>query len=343
MIPKVEHEDLLVHHPRYLVVPKVEILTGLLYFLACLRVLRRIRKQFRFDALHVHWAYPDGFAGSMLSVVFKVPVVITAHGSDIYTYSKYPGVRWLLKWGLRKANSVVAVSNALRSEIKAMRLDHPVEVIPCAAVDPERFKIINLRQCRKELGLPEENKIILFVGNLLPVKGIKYLIEALAGLKTSGVQNVLLVLVGDGSEHAALRDTVRNLGLESSVLFAGRRPHQEIPLWMNSADVFCLPSLSEGTPNVIMEAMACGKPVVGTQVGGVPDVIRPDSTGYIVSPADSTALSKALEKALSSVWNHVYISEIAKQVTWDSLAQKYFHLFQAILSNEKERTRQEKS
>jgi teichuronic acid biosynthesis glycosyltransferase TuaC len=343
LIPKEEHGDITVYHPRYLVMPKLEILTGFFYFIACLRIVRHIRKQFQFDVLNVHWAYPDGFAGMLLGIVFNVPVVITAHGSDIYLYSKYPGVRRLLRWTMNKANSVVAVSKALKSAIETMCAKCQVEVIPCAAVDPLRFQALDKVQCRKELGLPGNKKIVLFVGNLVRVKGVKHLIEAFGRLTEAGHKDVLLILVGDGSDKAALQDHVRRHDLEPFVLVAGRKTHQEIPLWMNSADLFCLPSLSEGMPNVVIEAMACGTPVIATKVGGVPDIINSDLYGYVVPPADSAALSKAIERAFSVEWDHQAISDFARQITWDSIAKRYIGLFELLLSKQRSCIRKEGS
>jgi teichuronic acid biosynthesis glycosyltransferase TuaC len=334
-IPREEQYGISVYHPRYLVIPKLEILTGFFYFIACVRILRHIRKQFKFDVLNVHWAYPDGFAGMLLGLAFNVPVVITAHGSDIYLYSKYPGVRRLLKWTMSRANSVIAVSKALKSAIQDLCTECIIEVIPCAAVDPLRFNMLNKAECRKELGLPEDKKIVLFVGNVVPVKGVKYLIEAVNRLKKAGRKNLLLVIVGDGSDKAALEEYVRLHNLETFVHFAGRKSHQEIPLWMNCADLFCLPSLSEGMPNVVIEAMACGRPVVGTLVGGVPDIINSDLLGTVVSSADSEALSTAIENAFSRDWDHKAISDFARQITWDSIAKRYLRLFESLLSKQR--------
>jgi teichuronic acid biosynthesis glycosyltransferase TuaC len=343
LIPKEEHSDIAVYHPRYLVIPKLEMLTGFNYFIGCLRLLKRIRKQYRFDVLNVHWAYPDGFAGILLGMVFNVPVVVTAHGSDVYIYSKYPGVRRLLSWTMNKANSVIAVSKALKSEIEMMSTKSQVKVIPCAAVDPHRFRMLEKSQCRKELGLPEDKKIVLFVGNLVHVKGVIHLIEAFNILKDAGQQNLLLILVGDGIDKPVLQDYVRRHDLEATVLVVGRKNHQEIPLWMNSADLFCLPSLSEGMPNVVIEAMACGSPVVGTRVGGVPDIIKTENLGYVVPPADSAALSKAIARALSVEWNHQAISKFAQQMTWDTIARSYKSLFDSLLSKGGAHTHQEES
>lgn len=331
-IPREERlESMRVYHPRYLVIPKLELFTGIFYFITALRWLRRVRKQFNYDVLNVHWAYPDGFAGALLQTVFKTPVIMTVHGSDIYIYSNYPGVRRLLKWAINRVASVVAVSHALRSAIEAMGVRRNIHVIPCAAVDPKLFRILDQEDCRKGLKLPGKKRIILFVGNLVAVKGVRYLLDAMKILMAARKEDVLLILVGDGSERTQLQRQARRMGLESCVLFVGKRPHEEIPLWMNSADVFCLPSLSEGMPNVVVEALACGKPVVGTQVGGVPEIVRSDRLGYMVPPEDGAALSKAIGAALSNHWDTADISQYGNMMTWDINVQAYLGIIRSLL------------
>jgi glycosyltransferase involved in cell wall biosynthesis len=181
-------------------------------------------------------------------------------------------------------------------------------VIDYNGIDQERFHPCDRTEACAALGLPTDRRRILFVGNLLPVKGPTFLAAAFKQL--ADLQDVNVVFVGSGSEVARLPAGER-------LFVVGARPHEEIPLWMNACDALCLPSLSEGLPNVALEAMACGLPVIASRVGGVPEVVRDGTNGFLVPPSDPVALADALRLALATEWDRKSIRKSVCEFDWD--------------------------
>lgn len=166
------------------------------------------------------------------------------------------------------------------------------------AVDETMFTPKLKALCRQELGLPRDAKIILFVGNLIPRKGVEYLIRALPIILTK-IPNALLVVVGDGSQRGELEQLVDELDLRSNVIFTGRIPTERLCLYYGAADVFVLPSLHEGHPMVLLEAMASGLPVIATKVSGSIETVVHGVNGYLVEPRDIYQLAEAVIKVLT--------------------------------------------
>jgi glycosyltransferase involved in cell wall biosynthesis len=175
------------------------------------------------------------------------------------------------------------------------------------------------------------------VGNILRLKGVHTLIEAFAALLKDYKRNdMLLLLIGEGSERRGIEHVVKALKIENEVLLLGEKPHDEIPLWVNSADVFVLPSLSEGFPLVIPEAMMCGVPIVATDVGGVPEAVIDGRTGLLVRPNDAFSLEKAIRAYLDNEQFTRRITENARRMaenfTWAINAEKNLALYSTLLN-----------
>ncbi len=162
----------------------------------------------------------------------------------------------------------------------------------------EMFFPMDKIKTRKSLNLPDDRKIILFIGGLIRIKGIDTLLRSFANMSEKNHSN--LVIIGKGELEYQLKTLAKELRIEGRVNFMGSQKHDKIPLWLNACDVFCLPSRNEGFPTVIVEAVACGRPGVATRVGGIPEAIINDTLGILVEPNNTedlvTALNKALEK-----------------------------------------------
>lgn len=343
-IAAVEHiEGLAVHHPRYLVLPKIAGAThAATLVLAALPVLRSIRRQKPIDLINAHWIYPDGVAAVWIGRQLNIPVCLTALGCDINAYPKRKLRRPQIVWALSHARGLGAVSRNLADGMLALlkaqairkrggsesfgRIPH-IRVIP-NGVDGKRFFPLPTLEARRRLGLEPEGPVVLTVGSQDEVKGTRYLLDAVAMLRD--VPGLRLVLVGDGPLRGTLERLGEELGISERVLFAGKRDHTEIPLWMNAADVFCLPSLREGHPNVVMEALACGIPVVASDVGAVSEVLRPEA-GIVVPPADASALAHALRAALRRIWNRDAIRNAVSGASWEACASNYFNWYREML------------
>ena len=290
-----------IFRPRALVLPRNILfpLLGFSFYLALRRWVDEIDPEFPIDLIHAHTAYPDGFAAIMLGRSLERPTIITLHGGDVNLYFRRSFGRKLGLWAVSGASHVIAVSDSLRRTVGD---DYGADkgkmtVIP-NGVDVTSFAPMPQREAQNRLGLRGDSSKILYVGAITTSKGIDYLLTAFKLLRNrrTGVE---LVLVGQGDYQNGARLLAEELGIAGSVTFAGQRPNEEIPLWMNACDLLILPSLAEGFGVVLIEAMACGKPVIATTCGGPEDIVTPQ-TGILVPPADEVALSQALSEALSN-------------------------------------------
>jgi len=325
-------EGIEVYHPKYLMTPKVGmIFYGLLMFLSSLSCVARIRRRFNFDLIDAHYVYPDGFAAALTAKFFKVPLIISARGSDINRYARMLSIRKFLRYALIKADQLICVSKALKMEIIRLQVpEEKITVIP-NGVDLGKFKSISKTAARKNLGLPDQKKIILYVGRLDENKGVDLLIRSLKIINgETKEKDVHLIIVGNGQTRKKLESLTHSLNLSRQVLFMGTVPHNELYQWYSAADVFCLPSKMEGWPNVIMEAMACGVPVVATPVGGIPEIITSDKVG-LLAQRNIVKISKTLTIALQLPWNSDQIKKHAEQYTWVAAANAVFNIFEFAL------------
>ena len=320
-IPAVDRLDgLQLRHPRYFVIPKVaRSLHGLLMFLSLLRHHRQLITDNRPDVILGVWAYPDGFANLLTGRFFSIPVVISCRGSDINYLTRKRLHRALIRWTLRRATRVLSVSEALKREIVALGVPaDKVTVIP-NGIEAEKFQPLPHGEARRRLNLDADARYIVSVSRLSHEKGLDILLRAVAAMRN---RDVRLLLVGGGSERTALGDLATRLGIDARVTFVGDTTHSQIPLWLNAANLFVLPSRTEGWPNVLMEALACGRPAIGTNVGGIPEIIDSDALGRIVPPENAEALAHALDAALEMHWDAPRIRASVKSRDWGTVARE---------------------
>jgi glycosyltransferase involved in cell wall biosynthesis len=288
-----------VDHPRFYFPPKVLRRTyGRLFELSVRRVFRRRVAEFRPDLVLAAWAYPDGWAAVRLAHRAGLPAVVQVLGSDVLVLAGHPKRRELTFDALRAADGVIAVSRDLARRVIDGGVDpHKVRVI-YGGVDPTVFHPGPKLDARRRVGLePDGDPVLLFVGNLLPVKGIDVLIDACSVLARAGLRFDCRI-IGQGPLAGSLQAQIDRLGMGGRVTLLGPKPQRELPDWYRAADVFVLPSHSEGVPNVLLEAAACGRPCVATRVGGVPEIgDRGDIR--LVPPADPAALAGAVREVLA--------------------------------------------
>lgn len=331
-------EGLEVLHPRYLMTPKIGMtLYGLMMFVSMIRTVAKIRKEFEFDLIDAHYIYPDGFAAILLGRWFRKPVIVSARGSDVNRYAEISFIRPLLRYTMAKADGVIAVSAALKQVIARLGIpEEKVSVIP-NGVDPKKFHPIPRERAREFLGLPSKKKLILATGRLVPVKDFGLLIRAFKILVDSAQElDVGLIIVGDGKERERLENLIAELGLGDHVRLVGTVPHDQLNVWYSAADLFCLCSRREGWPNVLLESMACGTPVVATPVGGIPEIVRCDAVGILTrrTPAE---LAKSLREGLNRNWRREDVVTFARELTWERTAQAVVRLFELHVSLERTR------
>ncbi len=293
------------------------------------------RESIQFDLIHAHFIYHYGVAGAIIKKATGKPLIVTVHGDDAYLFP-FKDKEWynIIKNTLSAADHIITVSrknlNILTSQLGIPT--NKISIIP-NGFSASLFKQINKTLARKKLNLPLDRKIILNVASLVPVKGHEYLIQAMGKIVRQR-KNVLLVIVGDGSLKTKLRQMVKRLGLDEYVVFAGAKPHSEVPLWMNAADLFVLPSLSEGNPTVMFEALGVGLPFVGTAVGGVPEVITSEDYGLLCPPKDPDCLAEKILIALDKEWDRKKIKKYAEQFTWGKIAKQVLKIYERVLEGE---------
>lgn len=335
-IPPVRRDGALeVHHPKFFCIPRyLKWLDGLTYAASLVPFVRSLRRRFAFDLIDAHFAYPDGLAAILLGKVVRRPVVITLRGS-IVRLARYPAHRPQIRWALGQADRIVAVSASLREVAVGLGIDRErIRVIP-NGVDTAQFHLRDRAAARAAVGIPAGRRVILSVGGIYEDKGQHLILEALPGLLRR-FPETLLVMVGgfrrDGYEQR-LRASIERGGLAAHVRFAGSRPHEELPLWYAAADVFCLATKSEGWANVLLEALACGVPVVTTRVGGNAEIVRDERQGLLVERDDASGLGEALARALATDWDRAGLAGYAAAHTWDEAADLVLDEFRAATAN----------
>jgi len=330
-----EIEGLPVHHPRFLMMPKVGMATyGWTLFLSVLPFLSRLARQHPFDLIDAHYLFPDAFAAVELGRALGKPVIVSARGSDVNLFAQFPLVRRCLLRTLRRADRVVAVSGALRARLAALGVAaERVTVIP-NGVDGTKFRPMSRAEARAKLGL-DGGPYLLAVGHLVALKGFDLVIESLARLRAGGnCPDLRLLVVGEGGERAPLEALARRLGVGGAVRFAGPLSHPELRTWYNAADVFCLASSREGWPNVVLEALACGTPVVATRVGGIPEIVTSDSVGLLAERSPE-ALAGAIEEALRRTWDREVLVRHARGHGWEQTASRVLEEFRLALGGQR--------
>jgi len=320
-------DALQVFHPRFLSVPRyAKSADGLLYFLSLLPFMARFRRKFPFDLVDAHFAYPDGFAGLLFAQLFRVPLAVTLRGTEV-PFARFRIRRAQIRYVLRHADRVLPVSDSLARLARTLGAPPDrIRVIP-NGIDGARFRPGSRFEARNLLGLPPDRPIIVSVGGLTERKGHHRVLAALRSL-VGDRPDLLLAIVGGGSSEGdvgpSLRRLTAELGLERHVLLAGPQPHERIPTWLQAANLFCLATANEGRPNAVLEALACGLPVVTTDVGGVAEIVRPGLDGLLVPFGDALALAAALGTALERSWDRESMTAHSSRRTWARAAEEVY-------------------
>ncbi len=315
-----------VYHPRYLLIPKVSMLFhGLLMFIFSMGLVRMLHKKNGFHIIDAHYIYPDCLAGVLLGQCLKLPVCVSARGTDINDFPKFRMIRPMIKYTLSGAEQVISVCGALKDVmVKLGCPDKKISVIP-NGIDIDQFFAIEQEDARQNLGLKKKQKIILSVGGLIPKKGHQLIIKAMHKI-LKAQPNTRLVIAGKGDHETNLKQLVLAHKLKDSVTFLGHVPNYQLIEWYNASNVFCLASASEGWANVIMEAMACGLPVVVTNVSGAPEIITTPDVGILVE-RNVESIADGLIQALKKNWDKERIRKHVTSRTWQVVAEEVKAVF----------------
>ncbi len=303
---------------------------------AIARPLKRVHAAWPFDVIHAHMLVPDGWAAACVGAELDVPVLATAHRADVLDVpARSEASRRKVAQAIDSIEQIATVSDAIRQATESVGTPRrPVRVVPNGA-DTEVFRPIDRDEALRSLGIDADGPVISYVGKLVPRKGVMDLAEALGELSRGPNPPPTLVAAGIGELREDFERRVAELGIADRVHLLGKVPHERVATVMCAGDVFVLPSLSEGLPTVVCEAMACARPVVATAVDGTPEIVRDGETGRLVPPRDPAALAAALGEVLYDDETAARMGARALEIgletyTWDANAALTEELYEAI-------------
>jgi len=320
-------------HPRYWLPPKVGMnVAPVLLALGALGTMRSLMAEgFDFDLIDAHYYYPDGVAAALLAAWLNKPFVMTARGSDLNVMGHYRWPARQMRWAARRAASNIAVSRSLADIIIGWGIEPSRVHVLRNGVDCERFQPVPVPQARSQLGV-QGWPVLLTVGNLVPLKRQAMALETLGTLRATYPQATLLI-VGEGPERANLQRRAVELGLRDRVSFAGAVTQSALSLYYSAADVLLLTSEREGWPNVVLESMACGTPVVAARVGGVPEIVRGPPLGELIEFHRSRDYAEAVTRLVSQPPSRADIRSFARSMDWEATSEGQLALFRAALGS----------
>jgi glycosyltransferase involved in cell wall biosynthesis len=333
-LPRAERQQgVEVLRPRYFSFPGVlKSLDGVMMAIGARGTVRRLQQQGRADVIDAHFGYPDGYAASLVARWTGLPYTVTMRGTE-QRHSRDPSLRKRLVAGLRGASRVFAVSASLQRVAVQLGIDEGSVLVVGNGVDSSRFQPLPREEARHALGLAPQARVLVTVGGLVERKGFHRVIACMPEL-LQRYPDLHYLCVGapgpEGDYSATLRAQVAGLGLQQRVQFLGGMPPEQVRRVLSAADVMVLATRNEGWANVLLEALACGVPVVATDVGGNAEVICRSDLGAIVPFDDHPALVDAIREALGHDWDREGIRQYAADNDWSTRIPVLVREFRSI-------------
>ncbi|MCB2012978.1 MAG: glycosyltransferase [Geminicoccaceae bacterium] len=315
-----------IDHPRYPMLPKIgmALQPWLLYRAMVPHLRRMIALDRRPDLIDAHYVYPDGVAAALLARRFGLPLAITARGTDLNLIPQHPLARRWIRFAIREASGLVGVCEALARRFVELGAD-PAKVRALRnGVDLDLFRPTDRDAARRELGV--SGPVLLLVGQLIERKGAHLAIDALSDLPEH-----TLLLAGDGPERHALGERARKGGVAPRVRFLGAVPHAELPGLYTAADALLLPSSREGWANVLLESMACGTPVIATDIWGTPEVVTCPEAGVLMRERAAGAIVEAWHRLETVRRPRAATRAHAEGFGWEPTSRGQIELFNEIV------------
>lgn len=323
---RVERNGLAIEHPRYLVVPKLgmTLTPNTLYRAMRKRFLALLKQGHRFDLIDAHYFYPDGVAAVRLAREFNLPVTVTARGTDLNLIPEFPAPRRMILDAAEKADGLITVCAALKDTLVEMGVAGQRVTVLRNGVNLELFRPMDREAARQSLGIAR--RTLVSVGLLIDRKGHHHIIRALGGIPETD-----LVIAGDGPDRRALERLAEAEGVKDRVKFLGSVDQNRLREIYNAADALVLASSREGWANVLLEAMACGTPVVASAVWGTPEVVARPEAGVLMPSLDPQGVVAGVQRLFAAYPDHAATRRYAENFNWDATTEGQLALFRAIL------------
>ena len=331
------YDNITVYYPRCLFIPRcvsIPLLTNsdkLFFDTRLSAVLNLIKHEhLEFDLIHAHFTWPSAYIAVKLKEKYHVPVVATIHEDSGWLQEEIAMNNARLMFAWQNTDALIRVN---QKEIPLLKqFNANVFFVPNGF--PHQFKLLNKEECRSRLKIPPGKKVIFSLGDLIERKGFTFLIDAM-GIIQDKRDDVICFIGGKGPEEKNLISQIHDKNLDDTIKLLGFIPDPMVPVWMNSADLFVMSSLNEGNPTVMFECLGCGIPFIGTDVGGIPEIITSDSYGYVCKSADAVSLACSIISGLNKSWNHQKILDYSKQYSWEMVVKSTIPIYLQILRNEK--------
>lgn len=308
-----------VYHPRWLYPPGWKRSNPWWLWQATRRLVREIAHTGQCHILDAHFGFPEAIAVERLARELSMPFSVTLRGNEPQ-HASNPAIRQSMAYALRRASAVIAVSERLRQFALSLGVDELRTATIPNGIDPAVFYPRDRTRCRERFGMRDDSRHIVSAGYLIPRKGHHHIVRAVHALRRQGVPAELWIAGNPGREGDVSLELRRLAGDAPYVHFLPALPQTDLAELMSATDVFCLASSREGWPNVVHEALACGSPVVATDIGGIPDMIPAASFGSVVAVGDQAALEGALAGALAATWDRSAIAAWGARRTWAAVA-----------------------
>jgi len=336
-IPKLEIiEGIEVYHPRFPIIPKYfKLFDAISYSLVVVPLALKIRREFAYELIDLHWTYPDLPSGCVLSSITGKPFLTTLRGHEAFYIQESMVPRRAVQHLLKKSAVIIALSQKLRDVAIARGCTKERIAVIRNGVDQSKFNLLPLGVAKKYLNLPPDERIILAVGSLIQGKGIDRIISAL-GEVIKKHPDVRLYLVGSegaaGFYKSKLIEQISDLHLEKYITFAGEVDNADLIYWYNAADLFCLASRREGSPNVLTEALCSGCPAVATDVGSVTEIMSEKHLGFVIPNQDD--ILEGLLLGVEACFDRQHIARSMVKYDWGWCAQQVLSVYQRVLNEE---------
>lgn len=326
--PRIDTRDgVRVAYPRFPLIPKFGMHTApATQAWGARESVAHVIKDFAPQVLDAHYFYPDGVAAAQLAQAFNLPLVISARGTDINLISTFPKPHEKMLAAARQARALIAVSSALRDTMVNIGMPREKIHVLRNGIDGKRFAPVDRVAARRALGVPDTAKhVIACVGNVVTEKGTDRVLNAVIT-----ASNTFGIFAGDGALRAELEERARTLGAANRVKFLGSVPQTRLPEIYSAADVMVLASQREGWPNVVLESMACGAPVVASDVGAVREMITHDGVGRVAPVGVQAALNAAIAEVFVQAPDRAAVRAHALQYDWASIVKAQAALYADI-------------